>query len=58
MMRVPDESLYVRYEDVVVVTDKGVENFTDLLPSSLDDLEKAVKGDGIVQKFPPQPPSP
>ena len=57
-LRVPEESLYVRYEDVVVVTENGVENFTDFLPSALDDLEKAVKGDGIVQKFPPRPGQP
>jgi Xaa-Pro aminopeptidase len=57
-LRVPEESLYVRYEDVVVVTDKGVENFTAFLPSALEDLEKAVRGDGIVQKFPPQPAKP
>lgn len=50
---VPEEDLYLRYEDVVVVTETGVENFTDFLPSALEDLEKAVKGDGLVQKFPP-----
>ena len=54
-LRVPEESLYLRYEDVVTVTPTGVENFTDFLPSALDALEHAVKGDGIVQKFPPVP---
>ena len=55
-VRVPGENLYLRYEDVVVVTQNGYENFTDFLPSELDDLEKAVKqGAGVVQKFPPGP---
>jgi hypothetical protein len=52
-LRVPEENIYLRYEDVVVVTEAGVENFTSFLPSELDALERAVKGEGVVQKFPP-----
>jgi Xaa-Pro aminopeptidase len=54
-LRVPEEKLYIRYEDVVVVTDDGVENFTDFLPSELDDVEKLVGTGGVVQKVPPVP---
>ena len=54
-LRVPEERLYMRYEDVVVVTDKGYENFTDFLPSELDDLERLVGTGGVVQKVPPTP---
>jgi len=49
-LRVPEESLYIRYEDTVVVTDKGVENFTAFLPSELRDLETLAREKGIVQK--------
>ena len=49
-LRVPEERLYMRYEDVVVVTDTGVENFTDFLPAELDDIEKLVGQGGIVQQ--------
>jgi Xaa-Pro aminopeptidase len=56
-LRVPEENIYLRYEDVVAVTPTGVENFTEFLPADLDALERAVRGDGIVQKFPPAPPS-
>ncbi|MCI0487869.1 MAG: Xaa-Pro peptidase family protein [Blastocatellia bacterium] len=52
-LRVPEENLYIRYEDVVVVTENGVENFTDFLPSELDDIEKLVGQGGMLQKFPP-----
>jgi Xaa-Pro aminopeptidase len=52
-LSVPEENLYLRYEDVVVVTDKGYEDFTEFLPSELDDIEKRVRGDGIVQRYPP-----
>jgi Xaa-Pro aminopeptidase len=52
-LRVPEENLYIRYEDVVTVTEAGVENFTDFLPTELDQIEKLVGKGGIVQKYPP-----
>jgi Xaa-Pro aminopeptidase len=51
-MWVPEEHLYLRYEDTVVVTETGVENFTDFLPSELDGLEALVRERGLVQAFP------
>ena len=54
-LRVPEETLYYRYEDVIVITEKGYENFTDFLPSELDEIEKLVGRDGIIQKVPPAP---
>jgi len=51
-LRVPEEHLYLRYEDTVVVTEKGVENFTDFLPMELDAIERVVQEEGIVQKVP------
>ncbi len=53
-LRVPDENLYIRYEDVIVVTENGIENFTSFLPSELDDMQKLVGSGGVVQKVPPQ----
>jgi Xaa-Pro aminopeptidase len=51
-LRVPEENLYIRYEDTVVVTGSGYENFTGFLPAELDDLEKLVReGGGVVQKI-------
>ncbi len=52
-LRVPEEHIYLRYEDVIVVTEKGYENFTDFLPSELDEIEKLVGRGGILQTFPP-----
>ena len=54
-LRVPEENLYLRYEDTVVVTDSGFENFTDFLPMELDEMEKLVREKGIVQALPPTP---
>ena len=49
---VPEENLYLRYEDTIVVTKDGNENFTDFLPSELDALEALVRKKGILQTFP------
>jgi Xaa-Pro aminopeptidase len=54
-LRVREENLYLRFEDTVVVTETGVENFTDFIPMELADMEKLVLEKGIVQKAPPVP---
>jgi Xaa-Pro aminopeptidase len=51
-LRVPEESRYLRYEDVIVITSNGYENFTDFLPTELSDLEKLVGQGGVLQKVP------
>jgi len=51
-LREPEESLYIRYEDTVVVTETGVENFTAFLPSELSEMEALVREKGVVQKLP------
>jgi Xaa-Pro aminopeptidase len=51
-LRVPEENLYMRIEDTIVVTENGIENLTRFAPSELDDIEKMIKGNGIVQKYP------
>ncbi len=50
---VPEENLYIRYEDVIVITANGYENFTDFLPTELADLEKLVGQNGIALKLQP-----
>ena len=45
--------LYMRYEDVVVVTENGVENFTDFMPTTLEDIERTVRMKGVIQDYPP-----
>jgi Xaa-Pro aminopeptidase len=54
-LRVPEENLYLRYEDTIVVTPTGYENFTDFLPMELDEMERLVRENGIVQSAPPVP---
>jgi hypothetical protein len=52
---VREKNLYLRFEDTIVVTETGVENFTDFIPMELDEMEKLVLEKGMVQGFPPVP---
>jgi Xaa-Pro aminopeptidase len=46
--------LYMRYEDVGVVTETGFENFTAFMPSTLEEIERTVRMKGMVQDYPPK----
>ncbi len=50
---VPEENLYIRYEDVIVITENGYENFTEFLPTELNDLERLVGQGGIGLRLQP-----
>lgn len=54
-LRVPEENLYLRYEDTVVVTETGSENFSDFVPVELDAIEALVRERGLVQQVPATP---
>ena len=52
MISVHEEKQYIRMEDVVVVTQDGVENLSANLSIEMDDLEKLWQEEGILQKRP------
>jgi len=52
MIWVHEEKQYIRMEDVVVVTEDGVENLSANLPVEMDDLEQLWQEEGILQKRP------
>jgi len=55
MMWIPDEKLYVRMEDTVVVTKDGIENFTAALASTPEEIEAVMKQEGILARVPRLP---
>jgi Xaa-Pro aminopeptidase len=55
-MWIPEEKIYCRVEDTVVITENGVENLTPQCPLELDEVEALMRsGPGILQLFPPVP---
>jgi Xaa-Pro aminopeptidase len=52
-LRVPEQKLYVRVEDTVLVTEDGIENLTAEAPLELDHVEALMGEDGLLQSFPP-----
>ena len=48
-MRIPEERLYLRVEDTVVVTEDGCENLTAAAPLEMDDVEATMREPGMIQ---------
>jgi len=53
MIWVPEEKLYVRVEDVVVVTETGVENFTEFVPVDPKEIEALMEEQSVISLRPP-----
>ena len=49
MIWIPEERLYIRIEDVAVVTETGVENLSAFVPSTVAEIEKTIKEKGLTE---------
>lgn len=49
---IPEERLYVRVEDTVVITDDGIDNLTAEAPLELDEVEAVMRETGMVERYP------
>lgn len=54
MIWIPEEHLYVRCEDTVVITSDGYENFTASAPLDCDEIEAAMATKGILELWDPE----
>ena len=52
MLWVPDERLYIRCEDTVVVTADGIENLTGFVPIDPDEIAAVMRAPGILEAVP------
>jgi Xaa-Pro aminopeptidase len=53
MMWVRDERLYIRIEDVGVVTEDGWENFSRFAPTGIEEIEELMRERGVLELAPP-----
>jgi Xaa-Pro aminopeptidase len=58
MIWIPEEQLYIRIEDMALVTESGVENLSGFVPSAMADIERLVGKNGLMQFRPPVPSTP
>ena len=53
--RVPEEQIYIRLEDMILVTEDGVEILSDFVPMDMDDVEATIAEEGLLQRYPGLP---
>ncbi|HEY6804340.1 MAG TPA: aminopeptidase P N-terminal domain-containing protein [Pyrinomonadaceae bacterium] len=49
---VPEEKIYVRLEDMIVITDTGARIISDFVPMDIDGIEKVMQEEGMLQRGP------
>jgi Xaa-Pro aminopeptidase len=47
--RIPEEKIYIRLEDVILITESGAEILTDFLPMEMDAVEAVMREEGLLQ---------
>jgi Xaa-Pro aminopeptidase len=51
-LRVPEERVYIRLEDVIVITETGKRVLPEGLPMDIDAIEKIMREEGMLQRYP------
>jgi Xaa-Pro aminopeptidase len=51
-LRVPEEKVYVRLEDLIVITEKGRDVLSDFVPRDMASIEKVMKEEGLLERYP------
>ena len=49
--RVPEEQIYIRLEDVILIKEDGAENLSGFVPMEMDAIEALMKEDGLLQTY-------
>jgi len=57
-LTVPEEKIYVRLEDMIFIHDNGAEVVSNDAPWDIDAIEKVMKEDGMLKKYPRVYPAP
>ena len=50
--RVPEDRIYIRLEDVILITDDGAENLSEFVPMDMDAIEELMAEPGLLDRYP------
>lgn len=50
--RVPEKNIYIRLEDMILVTENGAVIMSDYLPRDIESIEALIREEGLLQKYP------
>jgi len=51
-LRVPEENIYIRLEDLIIINETGKEIVSDFVPTDVDAIEALMKEEGMLQRYP------
>jgi Xaa-Pro aminopeptidase len=51
-LRVPEEQVYIRLEDLIIVTETGIEIASSFVPLDPDEIEKVMAEEGMLERKP------
>jgi Xaa-Pro aminopeptidase len=51
-LRVPEEQIYIRMEDLIIIHEKEAEIVSNYLPMDIDAIEKLMQSEGLLKKYP------
>ncbi len=51
-LEVPEEKIYIRAEDAILVKETGVEIMSDFLPLEIEEIENLMKEKGLLEQYP------
>jgi Xaa-Pro aminopeptidase len=49
---IPSEQIYIRLEDMIVITPTGTRILSDFVPRSIEAVEKTIAENGLLQQYP------
>ena len=50
-LRVPEDNIYIRLEDLIVITETGAEIVSDFVPMDIKGIEKLMCEKGMLDRF-------
>lgn len=53
-LTIPEDRVYIRLEDVILITESGYENLSAFVPIEIDEIEKLMAETGMFEKYTPR----